>query len=728
MKKLSKYIDKIGMVLLSSIIIIFSLIIGANEKGLRVLPISILLLLIIIFLVCKKLVKKEESIFFKNKIDIIVFIFILSTFLPLVFKTYSSFAYTIEFILKYVFYYSVYVLARNVIDKKDKVNTIYTVIIFTSIIPIILGLDARNEKPILKPVLEYFNLLYGYNYKPAFTFGYSNTMAIYISVCIFLSLFKISNTKDKIEKSIYLVYVLLGLYIIYISYSRMVMLLLGIFLLIYVFKTFKKQIKANKKKIITISSILFIVFIFFLSYSLTVSKPIYTTGEVYDKVLNYKFKKNKKYKISLDLDLLYYNKNHPEQNETAFNVKLVSVNKYFKETLISNKYLDPGHRKYDYEFTVPKNTEYIKMYVYNNHKGAMQINKLYINDEENVIKYKYLPEKVGKALYSLGIKDRSVYERTYLYKASINIFKKHMIFGNGGNAWKTLSKSNQEYAFSMKETHSYFFELLISFGLVGLITYSIMLSNILLLLKENKKKKEQNILFYALGILLLHSITFDFDMSFMFIQIITYVLFSCIVLNEKENKKINIKYDYPVFIVLIVSLITYSYIAFNLSNKNALPIDIRIVNTKIESMNKNKYKSKQKIQILKDIMKKEPYYNQNYIYNLYLQELPKSKLNIKELDKDYYFIIKQMRSIKPYSPYYVDSLYIREKVLYNGIKLLEETDLKNKDKNINKLKKLLIEEHDKYIVYIKDKEKNDKPEYIIQKALPEYNKLYDEVR
>ena len=39
MKKLSKNIDKIGFYLLSVIIIIFSLIIGANEKELRVLPI-----------------------------------------------------------------------------------------------------------------------------------------------------------------------------------------------------------------------------------------------------------------------------------------------------------------------------------------------------------------------------------------------------------------------------------------------------------------------------------------------------------------------------------------------------------------------------------------------------------------------------------------------------------------------------------------------------------------
>ena len=43
----------------------------------------IFVILIIIFLVCKKTNYKNESIFFKNKIDILVFIFIISTFLPL---------------------------------------------------------------------------------------------------------------------------------------------------------------------------------------------------------------------------------------------------------------------------------------------------------------------------------------------------------------------------------------------------------------------------------------------------------------------------------------------------------------------------------------------------------------------------------------------------------------------------------------------------------------------
>ena len=104
MKK-NKLLEKFGIGLLSLIIIIFSLIIGANEKGLRVLPISILLLLIIIFLLCKKIIKKDESIFFKNKIDIAVFIFTLSTILPLLFKTYASLAYEIEFILKYFLTY-----------------------------------------------------------------------------------------------------------------------------------------------------------------------------------------------------------------------------------------------------------------------------------------------------------------------------------------------------------------------------------------------------------------------------------------------------------------------------------------------------------------------------------------------------------------------------------------------------------------------------------------------
>ena len=54
MPKERNVINKIGMLLLLATIVTFNIIIGANEKGLRVLPISLLMGLILIYLIVLK--------------------------------------------------------------------------------------------------------------------------------------------------------------------------------------------------------------------------------------------------------------------------------------------------------------------------------------------------------------------------------------------------------------------------------------------------------------------------------------------------------------------------------------------------------------------------------------------------------------------------------------------------------------------------------------------------
>ena len=58
-KKISKIIDKLEMLLLLITIVTFNVIIGANEKGLRVLPISILMAFIIVYLTIVKIKSKK---------------------------------------------------------------------------------------------------------------------------------------------------------------------------------------------------------------------------------------------------------------------------------------------------------------------------------------------------------------------------------------------------------------------------------------------------------------------------------------------------------------------------------------------------------------------------------------------------------------------------------------------------------------------------------------------
>lgn len=724
MKK-DKLLEKFGKVLLSSIIIIFSLIIGANERGLRVLPISILLLLIIIFLVCKKITNKKESIFFKNKIDIMVSVFILTTFLPLIFNTYSSLSFQIEFMIKYIFYYAVYVLSRNVIKTKKDINMIYPVIIFTSLIPIILGLDIINGNNIFSPIVDFFNIAYQDGYKPVFTFGYSNVMAIYLALCIFLSIYKINNTKDKLIKTIYILYILIAVYIIYLCYSRMPSILLIIFLMIYFINRNKDKLKVYKKKIITIGIISVVVLIPILSFALTKSKPFTTSEKEYEKQIIYNFKKDEKYKIKIDVD--FSNSNNNSSNYVYF-FKIADVNKYYKETILTSNQYNKGHHTIEYDYVPTKDTESIRLYFDNTINGQITINNIYINDKEYIAYYKYLPQKISKFVSFMTLKDQSIVERFYFYKDSLKIFKKHPILGNGGNAWRSLSKTKQDYTFSVKETHSYFFELLIEYGLIGIIAYFTMLISILISLFKNKKE-EKKILKYALGILLLHSITFDFNMSFMFIEIIVYVLFACIVTDEKK-KKIKKNVDYPIIIIFIITLITTTYMTlykYNIISKDYyIPINRDIIEKRLKDIDKENISVKDKIKFLKTTMTYEPYLGQNYVYQRYFN-IVLANIKNKDMDKYLDYIIEHLDRVDIYSPLYIDTLFEREYIIYDSIITLKNSDYKYKDKYINKLKKIFNDNYCSNLKIFNDSERTGYSIYQIKDITEKYQNMSNEI-
>lgn len=60
MKK--QVLDKIGMIIISTVIATFSTIIGANEKELRVLPMCILLFTALAYLIARKIMLKKEIV------------------------------------------------------------------------------------------------------------------------------------------------------------------------------------------------------------------------------------------------------------------------------------------------------------------------------------------------------------------------------------------------------------------------------------------------------------------------------------------------------------------------------------------------------------------------------------------------------------------------------------------------------------------------------------------
>jgi hypothetical protein len=140
------------MSIIAITMIVLNLIIGSNQDNLKVLPISIGLFCIFVFLILKKIFFKEKIVL-KNKIDLVIFLFFISTTFSFLLKTYCTKQGCVEFLLKYFFVYSIYLLVRNVVNSKSKVNILVTITICSSLIPIILGLDAQHYN-VLNFVIE----------------------------------------------------------------------------------------------------------------------------------------------------------------------------------------------------------------------------------------------------------------------------------------------------------------------------------------------------------------------------------------------------------------------------------------------------------------------------------------------------------------------------------------------------------------------------------------------
>lgn len=733
MKNKYSIIDKIGFSLLSIIIITYSIIIGANDKSFREIPVGIFLFLIVIFLIVKKVTKRDESIFIKNKIDIFVMLFMLSTILPIIFKTYSSLSYEMEFLFKYFFYYATYVLARNTIKTKDDIKEVFTVILISSFFPIILGFDDRFFHR-LDGIIKFLDLKYSYNYKMPFTFGYANTMAVFMSSCIFIALYLFKNSTKKLLKTFYILYIFLALAIIYLTYARFVLILLIIFLGIYFFKTCILYFKKHYKIIVPIGIVLLISGVTFVLYASKISKPRFVSEKNYEHVFEYNFEKNKEYQIDLDIDFYSNPKINKIYDKNSFNVKIASINQYYNEDIINNKKYGNGHQVVSLNVETLNNTKQLRLYIYNNFNGSYKINKVYINGKEYIINYKYIPSKIGKFVRYLNFGDRSLDQRKTFYKMSFEIFKKHILFGNGGNAWHSMSRAYENYKFFAKETHSYFFELLVSYGLVGTVLFCILICSVFYNLFKKKNDKEMRTITYALGIILLHSITFDFNMSFMFINIFIYVLLACSIYDKNENIKYFKYLDYIMGTILIVILLLVLYACsfkLNIIDKK-ITYKMPVTNSMLKYQIKN-YKelsSDEQISYFKYLMENEPYFNQNEVYNEYFVYIYQHlyKLDSNKIDKYLDYGINKLKTIKLFAPYYIITIYQREIILYKMINSLEKSNYVHKEKYIKELKEIFISEYENNIKIISNKDANGYEQYVIDDILNKYKSIYDEVK
>ena len=718
---------KIGMALLILVIIVFNFIIGANEKGLRIEPITVLMSLIFIYLIIIKIKDSNKSIFFKSKIDYLVLIFMLTTTLPFIFGTYCSYSDNVEFILKYFFIYSVYILARNVITEKKQINHLITATLICSLIPIILEIDFLNSK-YLEWIVKDLNLTYETSKNaPTFaaTFGYSNAVSIYLSLCLFLALYKIKNSENKIEKVITIIYVIFSSYIIWITKSRSIIAVLVLMLAVYLIINNKDKIIKNWKKLTIISSALVIVGTVFIAYAINIPETVVPTKRIYNERLKYNFKPNTTYTVELEIQA---DVNANEIKNTAFELRIIQGNKYFQESKIGKKIFGEIDGKVSVEFTPEEGYSYINLQLVNDFYRTVNIKKCYINGEEYILKFKYLPEEIGHLFSDYFSNGKSLKEREYIYKDCLKIAQENWIIGQGGNTWLNLSPAVEEYRALFKETHSYFFELLISYGIIGVIAFlTLVISLFIKIFKQMKndkeKVKEKLLIFIGLFFVLIHSITFDFNMSFMLIQLMVYIYMAVLIYDEQENVKVYKIVDYVVLILLALILSTCirasiaKCLVEDYTTKHSIASYSKTYGyEKLKQQIVNEEDNKKNLNDIKAFIIKEPYYNQTDMSKMYFGQICNNpeKLSDEEIESYLEFEINQLKTVKFRTPLFIESILGRANVIQITIDKLKEYEEKLEEnenrkeiirKAIQELENIIEKEYEINIQNLSDKEK-----------------------
>ena len=722
------------------------------------LPINIVVSFIgIIFLIYLGFIKKEKIL--NNKLDIAILILSISPVIPIIFNTYVSLEDSIISLLKYISCFIIYLLIKYGVKENEKSkNVIINVIIFSSVILSIIGIDNMTTR-IFSDSLENIGLPYVINVENRMfsSLGYANSFAIILGTSIILIINQIVHRKGKKYELIYSGILFLNLACLLLTSSRTVLILLliaiityllidknkkktiytiypliytGILSLIYgimwnsgqiVWITtaicfaiavlmqylldilYKKIERISKKSYIIIISSLIIMAVIAvivgikLTVPLTLFLPDTSSNDVKYKIQN--IEPNTEYSLKFDIIA-----KSTTQNINNYKIIIVEENKYYDKVAEHEIEFNNFEGIKEIKFTSTEETVELALYFKSEYKIAqlgLTINSLKINEKEHTLKYLYLPVNLVDKLKDINVKDKSVWERGTYYLDSLKIIKDNIFTGIGGNGWKYTYINASSYNYSSTEVHSYLLQVFLE---NGLIAFMALLAVIIILIVWFIKDRKNNLaIIIAVFLLLIHSFV-DFDMSFLYIMMLAFILLGIISSSHEEikmNKIINITIS--VILILIFTLTGVIGICKILKTEPNLHFKI------MELVNNQQYN--EAINLFKENQKTERYItNFSEIINIDFE-----KVNDENLNYLYEILSK---------------IPVTTNVEYNMQKneLIKQIINKTQNREIKeKFMKVIVEQNEANIEMIKNKEKNRLTDKEIDNYLNKQQKIYENV-
>ena len=427
----------------------------------------------------------------------------------------------------------------------------------------------------------------------------------------------------------------------------------------------------------------------------------------------------------------YFHNKHPLKI-----INIVEITKYFSEKTIGKITFSNFNGTKTINVTTNSEIDHIEIRIKNQLNQELTIKGLKINNKPYILEYKIIPEEVVRVFTTFNFKNPSVWQRTDYWKDGTKIIKETGIIGAGGNTWRVLYGQVQDYLYYAKEAHSYILELLMSFGILGLMSYifiiAITLKNSIELIKNTKQnhKKNKNMLAIIIGIsiIMIHCLI-DFDMSYLIIEMAFYIFIA--ILNQEDKKMCNNRKNLDTIVLLIFIIISIGNILgliaqaaedeTGITSNKIAPWISRYQYNKIVYIENNKIKDKNKINYLKEYIKNEPYQHQNVIYEIMCNQIAKDP---KIEDTEY--ILNTWKKIKKERTYELEPLQKRAEIMLKFSQDLLDKENEETTNLAKEVLKQLISEYEQYNEIILDYRRNGEIESITKYKHEYYTNIYKE--
>jgi hypothetical protein len=416
------------------------------------------------------------------------------------------------------------------------------------------------------------------------------------------------------------------------------------------------------------------VFILFIIVAFNYTEPLMLTKSNSRNTMpivqrNIFLQGGKDYKLQMK-----YNVKAPNNSDYTFKVKLISkteeqvllamsqdeildkeINGKAKENIIS-----------DIDFSIPEGSINTNLAILNfdsNHTIVINEANIYEKSNNQLVKelnlkYKFIPDSLVFKFGNL-MNSKSIIERLTFFKDGSKMFLDRWFIGAGAGAWNTLYFAYQSYLYWSTQAHTYFLQIALEAGIIGIIIYISLIWALLqkfIMMKKSKDNdtnslREQIIqtgLFVGISILLVHTFI-DFDFSITAVFMVFWVLLG--LFNSTEwNKELNIQNTNK--ISLRETILDF----WNLKNKsikslNLYPIVLIIPSIVLIVMASQiysglKYEVLARNQLAKYASSSGKYQNYKMGVDYYKRALENDKTNLGYIDKYVELILKDPDSTK----------------------------------------------------------------------------------